>query len=208
MMKKSEVAVCGLSLAALLFFVNPPALAQSALLQINAGGPAVSPFVADEDFSGGATIDHANTINTSKVTNPAPAAVYQIGARGRRPRQGRAPHTPTRLAASRQGPATWCACTSAKRISRRPVPRMFDVSINGTQVLTNFDIEKTAGGQNIANIQQFTEPANSSGQFVILFTSVTNNALISGIEIDSTASCSTPTAPSGLTATAASVEPD
>ena len=77
MMKKSEVAVCGLSLAALLFFVNPPALAQSALLQINAGGPAVSPFVADEDFSGGATIDHANTINTSKVTNPAPAAVYQ-----------------------------------------------------------------------------------------------------------------------------------
>src|SRR5260370_42655367 len=38
---------------------------------------AASPFVADADFSGGATISHANTINTSKVTNPAPAAVYQ-----------------------------------------------------------------------------------------------------------------------------------
>ena len=37
----------------------------------------VGSFVADVDFSGGATISHANTINTSKVTNPAPAAVYQ-----------------------------------------------------------------------------------------------------------------------------------
>src|SRR5260370_24756785 len=64
--------------------------------------------------------------------------------------------------------------------------RVFNVSISGTQVLTNFDIVAASGGQNIANIQQFTAAANSSGQFVITFTSVTNNALISGIEIDST----------------------
>jgi hypothetical protein len=62
--------------------------------------------------------------------------------------------------------------------------RVFNVSINGTQVLTNFDIFAAAGGQNIANLQQFTVPANASGQYVITFTSVTNNALISGIEID------------------------
>src|SRR5260370_42257087 len=46
-------------------------------VQINAGGPAVAPFVADTDFSGGSTINHANTIDLSGVTNPAPAAVYQ-----------------------------------------------------------------------------------------------------------------------------------
>jgi hypothetical protein len=62
--------------------------------------------------------------------------------------------------------------------------RVFDVSINGTQVLTNFDIVAVSGGENIANIQQFTATANASGQIVITFTSVTNNALISGIEID------------------------
>jgi hypothetical protein len=62
--------------------------------------------------------------------------------------------------------------------------RVFNVSINGTQVLTNFDIFAAAGGENIANIQQFTVPANASGQYVITFTSVTNNALISGIEVD------------------------
>ncbi|HEY2015798.1 MAG TPA: hypothetical protein VGH38_19985 [Bryobacteraceae bacterium] len=42
----------------------------------------------------------------------------------------------------------------------------------------------TAGRQNIANIQQFTASANASGQFVIAFTSVTNNALMSDIETD------------------------
>ena len=50
--------------------------------------------------------------------------------------------------------------------------QVFNVTINGTQ------------GLNIANTQQFTAPANASGQYVITFTSVTNNALISGIEID------------------------
>jgi len=58
------------------------------------------------------------------------------------------------------------------------------VSINGTQVLTNFDIFATAGGQNIANIQQFTETANASGQYVLTFTTDVDKALISGIEID------------------------
>jgi hypothetical protein len=33
-------------------------------------------------------------------------------------------------------------------------------------------------------IQQFKVLANASGQYVITFTSVTNNTLISGIEID------------------------
>jgi len=51
-------------------------------------------------------------------------------------------------------------------------------------VLANFDIFATAGGENIANIQQFTENANASGQFVLTFTSDTDKALISGIEID------------------------
>ena len=62
--------------------------------------------------------------------------------------------------------------------------RVFNVSINGTQVLANFDIVKASGGGNIANIQQFSTTANASGQIVITFTSLTNNALISGIEID------------------------
>jgi hypothetical protein len=61
--------------------------------------------------------------------------------------------------------------------------RTFNVSINGTQVLTNFDIFATAGAQNKALIEQFTVNANSSGQYVVQFTSVVNQSLLSGIEV-------------------------
>ncbi len=172
----------------------------SQLIAINAGGPAASPFVADEDFSGGATIDHANTINTSKVTNPAPAAVYQSG----RDTSAVGPGTTFTYTIGGFTPGTdyLLRLHFCETFFTAAGSRTFNVSINGTQVLTNFDIFATAGGENIANIQQFTEPANSSGQFVILFTSEVNNALISGIEIDSTSgSCTAPTAPSGLAAT-------
>jgi hypothetical protein len=163
-------------------------------IQINAGGPTVSPFVADEYFSGGATTSHANAINTNNVTNPAPAAVYQSG------RDGNFTYT---LAGFTPGTNYLVRLHFCETFFAVAGSRTFNVSINGTQVLTKFDIFATAG-QNVANIQQFTEPANSSGQFVITFTSVVNNSLVSGIEIAPTASCSAPTAPSGLAATATS----
>ncbi len=182
---------------------QPQATTQSSgsggqLIAINSGGPAVSPFVADEDFTGGGTLSHANTIDTSKVTNPAPAAVYQTG------RDGNFTYTIGGFTAGTNYLVRLHFCETYFTAAGK---RTFNVSINNTQVLTDFDIFATAGGQNIANIQQFTEPANSSGQFVIVFTSVVNNSLVSGIEIDSTSggSCSAaPTAPSGLGATATS----
>ncbi|MFZ3201772.1 MAG: malectin domain-containing carbohydrate-binding protein [Candidatus Acidiferrales bacterium] len=135
----------------------------------------VSPFVADEDFSGGATLNHANTINTSKVTNPAPAAVYQTA------RDENFTYTIGGFTANSSHTVRLHFCETYFTASGK---RTFNVSINSTQVLTDFDIFATAGGQNIANIQQFTEAANSSGQYVIQFTSVVNNSLVSGIEID------------------------
>src|SRR5260370_11437366 len=47
-------------------------------LQINAGGGAAAPFIADTDFSGrGAGSGTTKAIDTSKVTNPPPQAGYQ-----------------------------------------------------------------------------------------------------------------------------------
>src|SRR6266404_8584556 len=51
-------------------------------IQINSGGPAVAPFVADTDFAGGGPINHANTIDLSHATNPAPMSVYQTARTG------------------------------------------------------------------------------------------------------------------------------
>jgi len=136
---------------------------------------AVSPFVADEDFTGGTTIDHKNNINTSKVTNPAPAAVYQTA------RVGNFTYTIGGFTAGSSHNVRLHFCETYFTASGK---RTFNVSVNGATVLTDFDIFAAAGGQNIADIQQFTENANSSGQYVIVFTEVINQSLISGIEID------------------------
>jgi fibronectin type 3 domain-containing protein len=150
-------------------------------VQINAGGAAVAPFVADVDFTGGATINHANTINLNGQPNPAPAAVYQTA------------HVAATAGAGTTFSYTIPGYTAGSSHTVRLHfcetfwtaigQRVFNVSINGTQVLANFDVFKTAGGQNRALIQSFTANANSSGQYVIVFTSVTDKALISGIEI-------------------------
>jgi hypothetical protein len=143
-------------------------------LQIDCGsGSAVAPFAADEDFAGGGTIHHANTIDTSKVTNPAPAAVYQTA------RTGDFTYTIPGFTA---GANSTVRLHFAETFFSTAGSRVFNVSINGTAVLTNFDILKVAV-KNQAYIAQFTEPANSSGAYVITFTSVVNNSLASGIEI-------------------------
>jgi hypothetical protein len=143
---------------------------------------AVSPFVADKDFTGGTTIDHANTINTSKVTNPAPAAVYQTARVTATAGAGTTfSYTIPGFTAGSSHTVRLHFCETYWTAAGK---RQFNVSINGTAVLTKFDIFATAGGQNIANIQQFTEAANASGDYVLTFTSDTDKALISGIEID------------------------
>jgi hypothetical protein len=143
-------------------------------IQINSGGPAVSPFVADKDFTGGGTISHANTIDLSGVTNPAPAAVYQTA------RVGNFTYTIPGLTA---GSSHTVRLHFAETFFSTAGSRTFNVSINGTQVLNSFDIFATAGAKNKAIIREFTVNANSGGQYVVQFTSVVNQSLLSGIEV-------------------------
>ncbi len=142
---------------------------------INAGGPAVAPFVADEFFSGGGTINHANPIDLTGVTNPAPMAVYQTA---------RVDTFSYTIPGFVSGSSHTVRLHFAETYFSAAGARTFNVTINGNQVLTGFDIFKTAGAKNKAVIEAFTLNASSSGQYVIQFTSVVNNSLVSGIEID------------------------
>jgi beta-glucanase (GH16 family) len=144
------------------------------VVRINSGGPAVSPFAADVDFVGGGTINHANTIDLSGVTSPAPAAVYQSA------RVGNFTYTIPGFAA---GSSHTVRLHFAETFFATAGSRTFNVSINGTQVLSGFDIFAAAGAKNKAVIKQFTVNANSSGQVVIQFTTVVNQSLVSGIEV-------------------------
>jgi Malectin domain len=134
----------------------------------------VSPFTADQFFSGGTTRTVTNTINTSGLTNAAPQGVYQSE------RYGNVTYTiPSLVAAAKYtvrlhfAELFWTA--SGKRT--------FNVAINGTTVLSNFDIFATTGAEFKATLRDFTATASSSGQIVITLTTVTDNATIEGLEI-------------------------
>jgi hypothetical protein len=146
----------------------------SSVLQINAGGPAVTPFLADKDFTGGTTIHHANTIDLSGVTNPAPMAVYQTA------RVGNFTYT---LPGFTAGSSHTVRLHFAETYFSTAGSRKFNVSINGTQVLSAFDIFAAAGAKNKAIVEQFTVKANASGQFIVQFTSVVNQSLLTAIEV-------------------------
>jgi hypothetical protein len=143
-------------------------------VEINCGGPAAAPFIADADFAGGGTINHANTIDLSGVTNPAPMAVYQTGRTG---------NFTYAVSGFNPGSSHTVRLHFAETFFSTTGSRTFNVSINGTSVLTNFDIVATAGAKNKAVIEQFTVPASSTGDYVISFASVINQSLVSGIEI-------------------------
>ena len=62
--------------------------------------------------------------------------------------------------------------------------REFNVLINGTQVLTNFDVFATAGGEDIAIVKSFTATASASGTITIQFTTgAADLPKVSGIEV-------------------------
>ncbi len=168
----------------------------SDVLAISAGGPGAGIFAPDEDFTGGGASGTGATINTSGVTNPAPQSVYQ------NQRFGNFTYTLTGLT---PGTNYVVRLHFDEFYWTRPGQRVFNVSINGTQVLTNFDILAAAGGQDIAIVEQFAATANAQGQIVLQFTTITDNAEINGIEVvTATAANTPPNAPSNLTATVAS----
>ena len=150
------------------------AAAGSGGVDISAGGPAAAPFVADEDFTGGATAATTHAITTTGLTNPAPQSVYQHN------RYGNFTYTVPGLTA---GASYTVRLHFAEEYWTTAGSRTFNVLINGTQVLTNFDIFATAGGEYIAVIEPFTATASSTGTVTIQFVTVKDNAQINGIEV-------------------------
>ena len=143
-------------------------------IDISAGGPAAAPFVADEDYTGGTTAATTNAISTTGVTNPAPQSVYQHN------RYGNFTYTIPGLTA---GASYTAQLDFAEEYWTAAGDRTFNVLINGTQVLTNFDIFATAGGEFKAVDEPFTATASSTGTITIQFVTVKDNAQVNGIQI-------------------------
>src|SRR5579862_6081501 len=189
------LATVALVLAALVAgLAAPKASAAAAGVDISAGGPAAAPFVAAEDFSGGTTASTTHAITTTGLTNPAPQSVYQHN------RYGNFTYTIPGLTA---GASYTVRLHFAEEYWTTAGSRIFNVLINGTQVLTNFDIFATAGGEYIGVIKPFTATASSTGTVTIQFVTVKDNAQVNGIEVqpNSTGNIVTVTTPASQTST-------
>jgi hypothetical protein len=145
-----------------------------AVIQIDCGGGPVAPYAADQDFNGGRTINHANTMDLSGVSSPAPAAVYQSA------RIGDFTYTISGFA---PGSTHTVRLHFAETYFNTSGSRVFNVALNGSQVLTSFDIVAATGAENKAIVKSFNGAADASGAFTIAFTSVVNNSLISAIDV-------------------------
>jgi trimeric autotransporter adhesin len=147
----------------------------SPVLQIDAGGPATGTWLADADYTGGSTSSTTATINTSHVTLPAPASVYQTE------RRGSFTYTLPGLTA---GGTYTVNLHFAETYWKAAGKRLFNVSINGASVLSNFDVFSAAGGEDIAVVEPFTATASPSGTITVKFSPGTADIpMVSGIEI-------------------------
>ncbi len=148
---------------------------------INAGGDSVGDFIADSQFSGGTTYSTSASVDTSNVTNPAPQAVYQSSRYGNSFSYSipdLVPNATYKVRLDFNEPYFGVGNNGGGVGSR-----VFNVAINDTQELTNFDIYATAGGANVAVAKDFTVTSDAQGKLTIQFTSITDNAIVSGIEV-------------------------
>jgi hypothetical protein len=137
-------------------------------------------------FTDGGTQSVATAITTTGVTNPAPQTIYQHA------------RVATAYPVGSQCPMSYNfwnlvpGATYKIRLhfsdnwSTGAGQRQFNVNLyNGvtnTQVLTNFDIFATAGGQFKANVQEFLEPAPHGSVAIIFSEGAAGCPMINGME--------------------------
>jgi subtilisin family serine protease len=173
--------------------------ASTAVYQINAGGGASGSFSADTFSTGGSGYTVAQAITTG-VANAAPMAVYQSL------RYGNFSYVMPSLT---PGTTYTVRLHFAETYHTAAGKRVFNVAINGANVLSSFDIVAAAGAANKAVVKEFTAVADANGKITISFTTVVDAAVVNGIEILSGTGGgggSIPSAPTGLTATAAGAQ--
>jgi Malectin domain len=151
----------------------------SSEVAINSGGGVAGIFSADMDFNGGHADAYTNPIDVTGVTNPAPQAVYQTKRTGMNG-VGFTYVIPQLRAGGTYNVRLHFAESTAPGTGQR----LFNVAINGTSVLSNFDIFATAGAAFKAVIKEFITTADGSGNISIAYNyGSVNNPLANGIEV-------------------------
>jgi hypothetical protein len=156
---------------------------------INVAGGATSWFTADtgENLKGGNTFVTTKTVATDKARFPAPDSVYQSE------RYGTFTYNAPLLAEGRRYTVRLHFAEIFWGIEGLGGPgtgrgtRLMDIYVQGTKVLSNFDVFAEAGGANRAIVKEFDAYSDGTGKLTIDFKpspgSPDQNAKLSGIEL-------------------------
>jgi hypothetical protein len=149
----------------------------SGAVSISCGGGAANPFVADTNFGSGATSSTTHAINTSDwlTSSVPPQSVLQTNRHGQ---------MAYRVGGFTPGSPRSVTLYFVEHFWTVAGKRLFNVIINGNQVLSDFDVFADAGGQYIAVRHTFTTTANSSGEVVVQFVAGADNPIVNGIVIN------------------------
>ena len=152
----------------------------AATTAIHVGGAAVGQFAADIDGVGGTLSSTSDAINVT-AANAGPVALYQGQRYG--------PMTYTIPGFTGGGAYIvrlhfaelyWGADGHPGGVGSR----LFNVAINGTPALTNFDVFAAAGAADTAVVVDTPANADANGQFTIaLSNGARDNAMLNGIQI-------------------------
>jgi hypothetical protein len=149
-------------------------------VSISAGGPAAAPFIADAGFNGGTPAGpYTGAIDTSLVANPAPQSVYQNQRYGSSFNYVISSLTP--------GKTYQTVLHFTEDWNTAAGQRQENVTINGTQVLSAFDIFAATGAQHKAIAKSFNAAADANGNITISFAGTPGladvNAKVDGIQV-------------------------
>jgi len=141
------------------------------------GGGAANPFIADTDFGSGAVSSTTHAINTSDWLTPPvpPQSVLQTN---------RHSQMTYRMGGFAPGQSRSVTLYFVEHFWSAAGKRLFNVIINGNEVLTDFDVFADAGGQYIAVQHTFTTTASSTGEVVVQFISGLDLPLVNGIVVN------------------------
>jgi hypothetical protein len=170
----AAVDAAGASVVSPPFAVATHACAASSTVQINSGGPADSSFLADEDFEGGSLVPTTDSIQTVNVPKGVPMGVFEDS------RAGTFNYTVTGF---KPGSNHTVTLYFVEPTYDGVGLRLFNVSINGATVLSDFDVFLAAGDMDTPVSKAVSAAADSTGQYTITFTPVLNDAVLSGLQI-------------------------
>jgi hypothetical protein len=149
-------------------------LADRVVVAIDSGGSGGAGFTPDQHATNGTVISTTTDIDTSGVPSAPAADIYQTARVGDATDAGGRSFTYT-LGGLSPGSKYTVRLHFAEIQYEVAGQRKFDVAINGTRVLTDFDIIAAAGGPNTAIFRGFQATADVNGQIVVDFTDGSTN---------------------------------